>query len=85
MLMFSVHCRRKSIRKGPGMKFSWDEKRFTEIEEDWTISKVLLCFSVKGKLLELIYFYSIATIDLLRRLTQRLFLIKNKTILTRFL
>jgi hypothetical protein len=42
------------------MKFSWDEKRFTEIEEDWTISKVLVCFSVKGKLPELNYFYSIA-------------------------
>ena len=22
------------------MKFSWNEKRFTEIEEDWTLSKV---------------------------------------------
>jgi hypothetical protein len=38
------------------MKFSWDEKRFTEIEEDWTISKVLLvCFSVKGELHEIIF------------------------------
>ncbi len=35
------------------MKFSWDEKRFTEIEEDWTISKVLECFSVKERCLSL--------------------------------
>jgi hypothetical protein len=32
--------RRRPQRKGGSMKFSWDEKRFTEIEEDWTISKV---------------------------------------------